>query len=62
MKVPKRPRVVYTVTVSASDGSGTPGTITVNIDVIDENEAPMFATETAVRSVNENVALGTAID
>ena len=51
----------YTVTVSASDGEGAAGTITVNIDVIDVNEAPMFATETAVRSVNENEPLGTEI-
>ena len=56
----------YTVTVSVSDGKDADGnsdaatddTITVTIDVTDVNEAPEFASETAMGSIAENTAVG----
>ena len=46
----------YMVMVTADDGNGGTDTINVTISVTDVNEAPMFASETAERSVAENTA------
>ena len=50
----------YTVTVTVSDGTLS-DSITVTISVSDVNEAPVFAEDTATRSVAENTAVGTNI-
>ena len=45
----------YSVTVTARDGGGLTGSITVTIDVGDVNEAPEFpSTETGARTIPEN--------
>ena len=46
----------YTVMVTVTDRAGLTDSITVTITVTDENEAPMFADETATRMVDENTA------
>ncbi len=46
----------YTVRVTATDKAGLTDSITVTITVTNVNEAPMFADETAQRSVDENTA------
>ena len=55
----------YSVSVMVSDGNGgmasIPVTINVTNDTADDNNAPMFAAETATRSVAENTAAGMAI-
>ena len=54
----------YTVTVTATDGSTSPqsATTSVGISVANLNDAPAFpATETGLRTVDENVPAGTAI-
>ncbi len=51
----------YAVTVTATDGGNLSDTITVTISVTDVNDAPNFATDTAIRSVAENTAAGTNI-
>ena len=50
----------YTVIVSVSDGNGGSDRITVTINVtdVDENRAPVFASERTTRSVAENTAAG----
>ncbi|MDE0397656.1 MAG: cadherin domain-containing protein [Candidatus Poribacteria bacterium] len=50
----------YEVVVSVSDGTLT-DSITVTITVTDVNEAPVFAEDTATRSIAENTATGTDI-
>ncbi len=52
------------VTVTVTDNGSVPGltdTIDVTININDLNEAPVFSTTTATRSVNENVTVGTGI-
>ena len=44
----------YTVTVTATDQGGMSDTISVTIDVTDENDAPEFADPTATLNVHEN--------
>ena len=51
----------YTVMVTVTDRAGLTDSITVTITVTDENEAPMFADETATRMVDENTAAGMMI-
>ncbi len=51
----------YAVTVTATDGGNLSDTITVTISVTDVNDAPNFATDTAIRSVAENTAADTNI-
>ena len=51
----------YTVMVIATDSGGLTGSITVTISVMDVNDAPMFASDTATRTVEENTASGMAI-
>ena len=51
---------VYLVTVEASDGTNA-GRLSVTIAVIDENEPPAFAGETANRAIAENTAAGVDI-
>ena len=51
----------YSVTVTATDGGNLSDTITVTISVTDVNDAPNFATDTAIRSVAENTAADTNI-
>ncbi|RKU22986.1 hypothetical protein C6499_19315 [Candidatus Poribacteria bacterium] len=51
----------YTVMVIATDSGGLTGSITVTISVMDVNDAPMFASATATRMVEENTAAGMAI-
>ena len=51
---------VYLVTVEASDGTNA-GRLSVTIAVIDENEPPAFAGETANRATAENTAAGVDI-
>ena len=46
----------YMVMVTATDKGGLTDSITVTITVMDVNEAPMFADETATRMVDENTA------
>ena len=46
----------YMVMVTATDKAGLTDSITVTITVMDVNEAPMFADETATRMVDENTA------
>ena len=48
----------YTVTVTATDSFGESDMATVTINVTDVNEQPMFAEDTAMRSVAENTAAG----
>ena len=48
----------YSVTVTATDGGNLSDTTTVTISVTDVNEAPIFATNTATRSIAENTASG----
>ena len=50
---------IYTVTVTATDGSGATDTIDVTINVTDVNEQPTFDDgETATRTIPENTASG----
>ena len=51
----------YTVMVIATDSGGLTGSITVTISVMDVNDAPRFASDTATRMVEENTAAGMAI-
>ena len=51
----------YSVTITATDGGNLSDTITVTISVTDVNDAPNFATDTAIRSVAENTAADTNI-
>ena len=48
----------YSVTVTATDGGNLSDTTTVTISVTDVNEAPIFATNTATRSIAENTGSG----
>ena len=48
----------YTVRVSVSDGSTDTDSITVTINVEDDNEAPMFSSETTTRTVSEDTGTG----
>ena len=48
----------YSVTVTATDGDNLSDTTTVTISVTNVNEAPIFATNTATRSVPENTGSG----
>ena len=51
----------HTVMVIATDTAGLTGSITVTISVMDVNDAPMFASDTAERMVEENTAAGMMI-
>ena len=51
----------YSVTVRVSDGTNTDDTVAVTINVTNVNEAPMFGSETATRSIAENTASNTNI-
>jgi hypothetical protein len=62
----------YSVTLTATDPSGASASITVNIEVTDENDdavitpttenrAPVFADESVTLSVDENTEAGTAV-
>ena len=51
----------YTVRVSVSDGSTDTDSITVTITVEDDNEAPMFSSETTTRTVSEDTGAGVNI-
>ena len=51
----------YQVTVTATDSSNLSDTITVNIDVTEGNDPPVFATDTATRRVAENTGTGQGI-
>ena len=46
----------HTVMIIATDTAGLTGSITVTISVLDVNDAPMFASDTATRMVEENTA------
>ena len=48
----------YSVTVTATDSLNLSDTITVTIKVTDGNDPPVFATDTATRSVEENTGTG----
>ena len=48
----------YEVTVTATDSSNLSDTITVTINVTEGNDPPIFATDTATRSVAENTGTG----
>ena len=48
----------YEVTVTATDSSNLSDTITVTINVTEGNDPPVFATDTATRSVAENTGTG----
>ena len=48
---------VYLVTIKASDGNNA-DTLDLTVTVIDENEPPAFAAETAAHSIAENTASG----
>ncbi|MCG9126313.1 cadherin domain-containing protein, partial [Candidatus Poribacteria bacterium] len=50
----------YSVVVTVSDGSQT-DTISITINVTDVNEAPVFASNSATRSIDENTAADTNI-
>ncbi len=54
-------KATYTVIVTATDGGNLSDTISVTISVTDVNDAPNFATDTAIRSVAENTAADTNI-
>ena len=49
-------RKTYTVTVTASDGDNASDTIMVTIMVTDENDPPVFPSDTDTRTVAENTA------
>ena len=51
----------YMVMVTATDTAGLTGSIMVTISVMDVNDAPMFASATAERMVEENTAAGMMI-
>jgi PKD repeat protein len=51
----------YMVMVTATDAAGLTGSIMVTISVTDVNDAPMFASATAERMVEENTAAGMMI-
>ena len=51
----------HMVTVTATDPGGETDTIDVTIEVTDVNEAPVFAGDTAARSIDENSDAGTAV-
>ena len=50
----------YTLTLSVSDGSSTSSLQTIEISILDENEAPVFAPSSAL-NVHENAANGTVV-
>ncbi len=51
----------YSVTITASDGKKSDSIdVTINVTDVDENRAPVFATESTTRSVDENT--GTGVD
>ncbi len=50
----------YSVTVTVNDGT-LQDTITVTINVNDVNDAPVYASSSATRSIDENTAIGTNI-
>ena len=51
-------KLIYEVTVTAIDSSNLSDTITVTINVTEGNDPPVFATDTATRSVAENTGTG----
>ena len=51
----------YSVTITASDGKKSDSiTVTITVTDVDENRAPVFASESTTRSVAENTAADTA--